>query len=160
MKLTSPTSRPIGERPTRKLDNDGLADTTFAMRRMEIRDKVPVLVVDGEGKRREENQDTFFIRTPLSPCRGPATNRQRRRAGRRLATKVLERAIPAISSIFIAQRRELTDRQWPTWKNTGRRRGVAFFLAPRSSPITTTRALQRRQRHLPGAAQDPSFRRQ
>src|SRR5262245_1896810 len=49
-----------------KLENDALVHDNIRHAAVEIRDKVPVLLVDGEGPRgRQDNMDSFFLRTAI-----------------------------------------------------------------------------------------------
>lgn len=117
-----------------KLDNDGLADDNVRHAAVEVREKVPVLVIDGEGKRgRDENGDSFFIRNAIISVPGASYDVIfGDELGGGLATKALERGdIGQYPSIFILNVREFTPKQkanLQTYIQNGG--GGAFFLGP------------------------------
>lgn len=123
------------ENPQRgKLDNDGLADDNIRHASVEVRDKVPVLVIDGEGARgRDENRDSFFIRNAIVSVPGASYDvvYGDEIAGG-VAAKVLERAdLSRYPTIFILNVREFTAKQLANLENYVRDGGgVAFFLGP------------------------------
>ena len=61
---------------------------------MEIRDKVPVLLVDGEGSRgRQDNMDSFFLRTAIVSVPGASYEIENGdELGGGIPTKILETA--------------------------------------------------------------------
>lgn len=127
------------ENPQRgKLENDGLVDDNIRHASVEIRDKVPVLVIDGEGARgRDENRDSFFIRNAIISVPGASYEvvYGDEIAGG-VAAKVLERAdLSRYPTIFILNVREFTAKQLANLENYVRDGGgVAFFLGPLVSP--------------------------
>ena len=117
-----------------KLENDGLADDNVRHASVEIRDKVPVLVIDGEGKRgREENGDSFFIRNAIVSVPGASYDVVfGDELGGGVAAKALERAdLYRYPSIFILNVREFTPKQKANLEAFIREGGgVAFFMGP------------------------------
>ena len=117
-----------------KLENDGLSQDNERHAAVEIRDKVPVLLIDGEGARgRQDNNDSFFLRTAIYSVPGASyeiENGDELAGG--LPTKVLERAdLAKYPTIFLANVRELTPRQLANLENYVRQGGgVCFFMGP------------------------------
>jgi hypothetical protein len=120
-----------------KLENDGLADDDVRHAAVEIRDKVPVLVIDGEGKRgREENNDSFFIRNAIISVPGASYEIVHGdELGGGVGAKALERSdLLQYPTIFMLNVRELNDKQLANLENYVREGGgVAFFLGPQVS---------------------------
>jgi hypothetical protein len=116
------------------LPNDGLADDNVRHAAVEVREKVPILLVDGEGsKGREVNKDSFFIGINLASIPGASfevVNADELGGG--VAAKALERAdLHKYPSIFMLNVRELNPKQQAHLeafvKDGG---GVAFFMGP------------------------------
>jgi hypothetical protein len=124
------------------LENDGLLADNIRYAVVEVRDKVPILVVDGEGpKGREENKDSFFIHRALISVPGAsyqlvfadelapgnATN----------PTKALERAdLNKFPTIFLLNVRDLTPKQTANLENYVKEGGgVAFYMGPNVNAI-------------------------
>jgi hypothetical protein len=118
-----------------KLENDGLLEDNVRHATIEIRNKVPVLIIDGEGPRgRAESQDSFFIKKAVMSVPGASYEVVH---GDELSgggpTKVLERSnLLQYPTIFILNVRELTTpKQLANLENYVREGGgVAFFLGP------------------------------
>ena len=84
------------------LDNDGLAEDNVRYATVEVREKVPVLVIDGDGARgRDENKDSFFIKNAIISVPGAS------HAGTSRRPSVLP--LPA-------QRRKPWSHAFPPWK--------------------------------------------
>lgn len=127
------------ESPQRgKLENDGLPDDNVRHTAVEIRNKVPVLVVDGEGARgRDESRDSFFIKNAIISVPGASYDvvfGDEIAGG--VATKALERAdLSQYPTIFMLNVRELTPKQLANLENYVRDGGgVAFFLGALVAP--------------------------
>jgi hypothetical protein len=121
-----------------KLENDGLAQDNARHAAVEIRDKVPVLLVDGEGSRgRVDNQDSFFIRTAIISVPGASYEIENGdELGGGLPTKVLESAnLAKYPTIFFANVREFNPKQLANLENYVRDGGgVCFFMGPLVNP--------------------------
>jgi hypothetical protein len=117
-----------------KLENDGLALDNVRHAAVEIRDKVPVLIIDGEGSRgRQDNMDSFFLRTAVISVPGASYEVEYGdELGGGVPTKVLERAdLTKYPTIFLANVRELTPKQLANLENYVRDGGgVCFFMGP------------------------------
>ncbi|MBI3411722.1 MAG: BatA domain-containing protein [Planctomycetes bacterium] len=121
-----------------KLEGDAISGDNIRHAAVEIRDKVPILVIDGEGSRgRQENQDSFFLNTAIISVPGASyelVNGDELGGG--VATKALERPdIRQYPSIFLLNVRELTDKQLANLeayvKEGG---GLGVFLGPQVNP--------------------------
>jgi hypothetical protein len=117
-----------------ELDNDGLLADNVRHAAVEIREKVPILIIDGEGaKGRQENKDTFFLRTAIMSVPGSSYEVvYGDELGGGVAAKALERAdLHKYPTIFLANVRELSAKQAANLeafaKDGG---GVAFFMGP------------------------------
>src|SRR5439155_18626781 len=101
---------------------------------VEIREKVPILVIDGEGvKGRQENKDSFFIRTAIMSVPGASYEViYGDELGGGIATKALERSdLYQYPTIFLLNVRELTAKQQTNLENYVRDGGgAAFFMGP------------------------------
>ncbi len=121
-----------------KLENDGLALDNARHAAVEIRDKVPVLLIDGEGARgRADNQDSFFLRTAIISVPGASYEIENGdELGGGLPTKVLESAnLLKYPTIFLANVREFTPKQLTNLENYVREGGgVCFFMGPLVNP--------------------------
>ena len=130
-----------------KLENDGLSQDNIRHAAVEIRDKVPVLIVDGEGARgRQDNMDSFFLRTAIISVPGASyTIDNGDELGGGLPTKVLEHAdLWKYPTIFIANVREMTPRQVANLENYVQAGGGAcFFLGPLVNPTFYNKSLYR-----------------
>ncbi len=117
-----------------KLENDGLVQDNVRYAAVEIRDKVPVLIIDGEGARgRQDNMDSFFLRTAIISVPGASYEiNYGDELGGGVPAKALERAdLLKYPSIFLANVRELTPKQLANLENYVREGGgVAFFMGP------------------------------
>jgi len=128
------------EAPQRgKLDNDGLAHDNVRYATVEIREKVPVLVIDGEGsKGRLENQDSFFLKNAIISVPGASYDVvYGDELGGGVPTKVLERSdLLQFPTIFLLNVRELTPKQLTNLENYVRDGGgVGFFLGSNVDPL-------------------------
>jgi hypothetical protein len=117
-----------------ELDNDGLLQDNVRYAAVEVRDKVPVLVIDGLGaKGREENKDSFYIYESLQSVPGASYQVvYGDLLGGGIAAKALERAdLHKFPTIFLLNVPELTPKQLAGLENYVRDGGgVAFFLGP------------------------------
>lgn len=130
-----------------ELENDGLAADNIRHAAVEVREKVPILVIDGEGsKGRLENKDTFFVRTAIISVPGASYEVQYGdELGGGIATKALERSdLHQYPTIFLLNVRELTAKQLTNLENYVREGGgVAFFMGPLVSAKLYNKALYR-----------------
>lgn len=120
-----------------ELGSDGLLVDNIRYAVVEVRDKVPILVVDGEGpKGRDENKDSFFIHRSLASVPGSSYQVV---FGDELApgnatnpTKALERAdLNKFPTIFLLNVRDLTPKQTANLENYVKEGGgVAFYMGP------------------------------
>jgi hypothetical protein len=127
------------------LENDGLAVDNVRHAAVEIRNKVPVLVIDGDGKRgREQNGDSFFIERAIASVPGGSYEviYGDELAGGN-APKALERTdLLQYPTIFLLNVRELSARQQRNLEHyVAEGGGVAFFLGPNVSAPAYTRDL-------------------
>jgi hypothetical protein len=124
-----------------ELGNDGLLADNLRHAVVEVRDKVPILVVDGDGpKGRDESKDSFFIHVALTSVPGSSYQMV---YGDELApgnatnpTKALERAdLNKFPTIFMLNVRDLTPKQTANLENYVKEGGgVAFFMGPNVNP--------------------------
>ena len=121
-----------------ELQNDGLLIDNVRYAAVEVREKVPVLVIDGEGsKGREEGRDTFFLRNGLVSVPGASYQVvYGDELGGGVGAKALERAdLHKYPTIFLLNVRELTPKQLTNLENFARDGGgVAFFMGPLVAP--------------------------
>ena len=130
-----------------ELENDGLAADNIRHAAVEVREKVPILMIDGEGaKGRQENKDTFFVRTAIISVPGASYDVvYGDELGGGIATKALERSdLHQYPTIFLLNVRELTVKQLMNLENYVREGGgVAFFMGPLVSAKLYNKALYR-----------------
>ena len=146
------------------LDNDGLLADNIRYAVVEVRDKVPVLVVDGNGpKGREENKDSFFINVALASAPGSSFQIV---YGDELApgnatnpTKVLERAdLNKFPTIFLLNVRDLTPKQTVNLENYVKEGGgVGIFMGENVNPEWYNRSLYKNGKGLFPAPIQPDF---
>ena len=121
-----------------KLENDGLTQDNVRHAAVEVRDKVPVLIIDGAGAQgRQENMDSFFLRTAIISVPGASYEVEYGdELGGSVPTKVLERPdLGKYPTIFFANVRELTPKQLANLESYVRDGGgVAFFMGPLVNP--------------------------
>ena len=111
-----------------KLENDGLPQDNIRHAAVEIRDKVPVLVVDGEGARgRQDNMDSFFLKAAIDSVPGASYEvGYGDELGGGVPTKALERAdLMKYPTVFLANVRELTPKQLANLNNYVRAGGAS-----------------------------------
>ncbi len=129
------------------LPNDGLADDNVRHAAVEVREKVPILLIDGDGsKGRDENRDSFFIKTGLISVPGASYEVVHGdELGGGVAVKALERAdLHKYPSIFLLNVRELNPKQQANLEAFVRDGGgVAFFMGPSVSARYYTKELYR-----------------
>ncbi len=117
-----------------ELEGDGIAADNIRHAAVEVREKVPILVIDGEGnKGRQENKDSFFLRTAIISVPGASYDVvYGDELGGGVAAKALERSdLFQYPTIFLLNVRELTAKQVANLENYVRDGGgVAFFLGP------------------------------
>jgi hypothetical protein len=120
------------------LENDGLAADNVRFASVEVREKVPILVIDGEGarSRTEFDKDSFFLQTAIISV--PGANYDLvwgDELGGGVAVKALERSdLARFPSIFLMNVRELSPKQLTNLENYVRDGGgVCFFLGPQVS---------------------------
>jgi hypothetical protein len=116
------------------LENDGLAIDNLRHAAVEIRNKVPVLLIDGKNKQgREENGDSFFIERAIASVPGASyevVNGDELTAASSVVA--LERSdLSQYPTIFLLNVPELNNKQLTNLENYVRDGGgVAFFLGP------------------------------
>jgi hypothetical protein len=119
------------------LENDGLAPDNVRHAVIEVRDKVPVLVIDGEGDRgRDVDMDSFFLQTAFISVPSSSYDVQfGDKLGGGVAANALNRAdLMKYPTIFLANIRELTPKQLANLENYVREGGgVCFFMGPHVS---------------------------
>jgi Aerotolerance regulator N-terminal len=133
------------------LENDGLAADNVRFAAIEIRDKVPILVVDGEGARgrNDFDKDSFFLRTALDSV--PSSKFDYVWAdelGGGNPVKALERGdLSNYASIFVMNVRDFTPKAITNLESYVRDGGgVAFFLGPQVNGRAYTDKLYREGR--------------
>ncbi len=121
-----------------EVPNDGLKEDNARVAAVEVRDKVPVLVIDGEGaKGRQETKDSYHIGQALASVPGASYQVV---YGDELAggisTKALERPdLHRFTSIYVLNVPQLTAKQLANLETFARDGGgVAFFLGPQVNP--------------------------
>ncbi len=121
-----------------ELENDGLPDDNVRYAAVEIRNKVPILIVDGKGREgRTENGDSFFLdKAILSVPGGSYEVIHADELGGSDETKSLERVdLSQYPALFLANVRELSAKQLTNLESYVREGGgIAFFLGPQVSP--------------------------
>ncbi|MCI0639991.1 MAG: BatA domain-containing protein [Gemmataceae bacterium] len=152
-----------------KLENDGLAHDNVRHAAVEIRDKVPVLLVDWAGARgRFENKDSFFIRTAIISVPGSSYDVEYGdELGASIPTKVLERSdLRKFPTIFMLNVREFTPKQLAGLENYVKEGGgVAFFMGPQVNPNYYNKNLYKdgkglfpvplKETYFPSASEEP-----
>ncbi len=157
-----------------ELANDGLPQDNVRYASVEVRERVPVLVIDGLGaKGREENRDSYHIYTGLF-----SVPSNRRDAGAYqlvygdeiaggIATKALERAdLYKFPTIFLLNVPELSPKQVTSLENYVKDGGgVAFFLGSQVNAAAYNKALYKdgkgvfpvplKETYFPPPGQDP-----
>jgi hypothetical protein len=127
------------------LDNDGILADNIRHAVVEVRDKVPILVIDGEGaKGREENKDSFFLRTALLSI--PGANYDvvfGDELTRGAAVKALEQSdLSKYPTIFLLNVRELAPDQLKNLENFVKEGGgVAFYMGPQVNAVYYNKSL-------------------
>jgi hypothetical protein len=127
------------------LDDDGLADDNVRYAGIEIRNKVPVLVIDGTGSAgQEENHDSFFIEKAFISVPGGSYDLIYG------TLRTLEQPdLAKYPTIFILNVRELSDLQRANLENFVQQGGgVAFFLGEQVSGSYYTKQLYREGKGL------------
>jgi hypothetical protein len=121
------------------LENDGLAADNVRHAAVEIRQSVPVLVIDGNNaKGREENGDSFFIKNAIISVPGgtyEVVYGDDPKLGAGNSAKALERDdLSQYPAIFLLDVPELTEKQRKNLeKYVSEGGGVGFFLGPHVS---------------------------
>ena len=157
-----------------ELPNDGLLQDNKRYAAVEVRERVPVLLIDGLGPQgREENRDSFHVFTGLH-----SVPSHKREAGAYevvygdtiaggVAVKALERAdLQKFPTIFIMNVAELSDKQANNLEAYVRDGGgVAFFLGPQVNAAAYNKNLYKagkgvfpaplKESYFPPANQDP-----
>ena len=133
------------------LENDGLAADNVRHAAIEIRDKVPILVLDGEGARgrNEFDKDSFFLRTALESVPGSKFEYiWADELGGGNPVKALERGdLSNYASIFIMNVRDFTPKAITNLEGYVRDGGgVAFFMGPQVNGRAYTDKLYREGR--------------
>jgi hypothetical protein len=117
-----------------ELENDGLADDNVRYAAVEVRNKVPILVLDGQGRAgRAENGDSFFLEKAILSVPGDSYEVVHAdELGGGELTKSLERAdLSQYPAIALANVRELTPKQLANLETYVREGGgLVFFLGP------------------------------
>jgi len=119
------------------VENDGLPDDNVRYAAVEIRNKVPILVIDGKGREgRAENGDSYFLeKAMLSVPGGSYEVIYADELGGGDEFKTLERIdLSQYPAIVLANVRELGAKQLANLENYVREGGgLAFFLGPQVS---------------------------
>ena len=141
-----------------ELGSDGLLADNIRYTVVEVRDKVPILVVDGEGpKGRDENKDSFFIHRSLASVPGASYQvvfgDELSPGNPTSPTKALERAdlnkFPTIFLLNVPRSYAQANAQSGKLRQgRGRRRLLSWRACQRS--VVQQESLQGRQGHLPG----------
>ena len=150
-----------------KLDNDGLPQDNVAHAFVEVRDQVPVLIIDGEGKSgREEDKvgkDSFFLKEAFLSV---PDSRFKVEFGDMLAgtggipNKALERPdLRNFAGIILANVRDLTPKQLTNLENyVADGGGLGIFLGPQVSVPYYNKNLYKNGNGLfPVKLQEPYF---
>ncbi len=121
-----------------ELDNDGLSADNVRFATVEVRDKVPILVIDGDGarSRTDFDKDSFFLQTAIMSVPGASYDLVwGDELGGGIAAKALERAdLARFPSIFMMNVRELNPKQLANLETYVRDGGgVCFFMGPQVS---------------------------
>jgi hypothetical protein len=121
------------------LPNDGLLADNTRFAAVEVRDKVPILVIDGDGarSRTEVEKDSFHLQWALMSVPGDSYEiTWGDELGGGIAAKALERAdLGKFPSIFLMNIRELSPKQLANLEAYVRDGGgVCFFMGPQVSP--------------------------
>ena len=125
LRLVNPQMQP--------LDNDGLLADNLRHAVVEVRDKVPILVIDGDPKGRDEGKDSFFISRSLISVPGASYHVV---YGDELAggdaARALERPdLNQFPTIFLLNVRDLKPKQLANLENYVKEGGgVAFYMGP------------------------------
>ncbi len=127
----------------RPLTNDGLPDDNIRYTTIEVRNKVPVLIIDGEGKNgRRENGDSFFLHHAILSVPGASYEifYGDDLMAQGPSTKALERAdLARFPTIFLLNvpfndSKETAKQLANLEKYVAEGGGVAFFLGPLVNP--------------------------
>jgi hypothetical protein len=150
-----------------KLENDGLLQDNIRYAAVEVRDQVPVLVLDGEGKggREEERlgKDSFYLPTALVSVPGSSYRvdfGDMLGGSGGIAAKALERPdLRNYPTIFLLNMRDLTPKQLANLETYAREGGgVAFFLGPQVSvPYYNKQLYKDGQGIFPAPLREPYF---
>ncbi len=120
------------------LDNDGLALDNIRHTVVEVREKVPILVVDGDGPRgREESKDSFILERSLASITGASYQVEFGDVvGKGNPGKALEQPdLNKYPTIFLCNVRELSAKQVANLENFVKEGGgVAFYMGPLVNP--------------------------
>lgn len=114
------------------LENDALAADNIRWASVEVRERVPVLIIDGDPKGRDEGKDSFFLRTSLISVPGSYNVVFGDEMHPGNPAKVLERPdLNQYPTIILANVRDLTPKQLANLENyTNDGGGVAIFMGP------------------------------
>ncbi len=148
---------------------DGIQADNVRQVAVEVREKVPVLVIDGEGpKGREENRDSFFLENSLISVPGASYRVvYGDQIANGVAVKALERSDLAMyPTIFILNVREFTKKQLDNLEAYVRDGGgVGFFLGPQVSAAYYNKSLYKegkgifpaplKETYYPAPSEDP-----
>lgn len=120
------------------LENDGLAADNVRYASVEVRDKLPILIVDGDGarSRTEFDKDSFFLQTAITSVPGSSFEIVwGDELGGGVAAKALERPdLAKFPTIYVVNVRELSPKQLTNLETYVRDGGgVCFFLGPQVS---------------------------
>jgi len=130
-----------------ELENDGLPDDNVRYAAVEIRNKVPILVLDGKGREgRADNGDSFFLEKAIVSVPGGSYEViHGDELGGGAATTTLERIdLSQYPAIVLANVRELGAKQLANLENYVREGGgIAVFLGPQVSADYYNKSLYR-----------------
>jgi Aerotolerance regulator N-terminal len=117
-----------------QLDNDGILADNIRHTVVEVRDKVPILVIDGAGSEgRKENKDSFFLRNGLISIPGGSYDVIfGDEVARPASVNALEQAdLSKYASIFLLNVHKLNADQLKNLENYAKEGGgVGFYMGP------------------------------
>lgn len=132
------------------LENDALAADNIRWASVEVRERVPVLIIDGDPKGRDEGKDSFFLRTSLISIPGSYNVVLGDEIHPGNPTKVLERPdLNQYPTIILANVRDLTPKQLSNLENYANDGGgVAVFMGPLVNATWYNKSLYREGKGL------------
>ncbi len=142
------------------LENDALAADNIRWTSVEVRERVPVLVIDGDPKGRDEGKDSFFLRTSLISVPGSYSVVFADELNPGNPTKALERPdLNQYPTIILANVRDMTPKQLANLENYANDGGgVAIFMGPLANAAWYNKSMYREGKGLfPAPIKDNFF---